>query len=116
MRAIRLDRALVAVATLLFQGCTTYLLEEHISYWKTETEKYLPVGSTLQEAQDFFAGRGIELRCCVSAPPEITNAYFALERKVGRVLWTQYDVAILVDVSETQKVERTRVQAWGMGL
>jgi len=96
-------------------GCSTALVDERIAYWSTSAKESLPPGTTLQEAKNFFASKGLELRCCVSGP-DITDAYFTSERKVGRNFFVEYDVAIIVDITQDQRVERIRVQRWGVGL
>lgn len=96
-------------------GCTTARVDDRMAYWRAETERFLPVGATMQQANEFFHSHGLELTCCVSGP-QLDHAHMALERKAGRLLWTEYDVAILVDFSASQKVENVRIQRWGVGL
>jgi len=86
-----------------------------MEYWTNETSRNLPPGSTLKQAEEFFSARGLRLSCCISGP-DIKDAYVATERNVGRVLWTEYDVSIIVDVEKDGRVERTRVLRWGVGL
>jgi hypothetical protein len=76
----------------------------------------LPPGSTLQQANEFFSSRGSSLRCCVRSPPQIPQAYYVLEHNVGFFLLTTYDVAVLVTLSDTDKVQSVKVQRWGVGL
>jgi hypothetical protein len=87
-----------------------------MSYWDAETHAHLPAGTSLADAEQFFATRGLTLACCVSGPPGASKYYAATERKVGRFLFTEYDVAILVALSGTQRVESVRVERWGVGL
>jgi hypothetical protein len=105
----------VSITFLLLGGCSTARLHERMSYWDAETRAHLPVGSTLADAEQFFTARGLSLRCCVSAPPG-PQYHFAVERKVGYVVFTQYDVAILVGLDETRHVDSVHVERWGIGL
>src|SRR5438067_1119126 len=103
------------VLTSLLAGCAVGVIDERIEYWNSETSRNLPPGSTLKQAEDFFSHRGLKLSCCVSGPDN-KNAYMAIERNVGRVLWSEYDVAIIVDFTKDEQVQRTRVLRWGVGL
>jgi len=76
---------------------------------------HLPAGTSLTDAEQFFASRGLSLKCCVQAPPG-PQYHFALERKVGYFVFTQYDVAILVAVDGTQHIKDAHVERWGVGL
>ena len=87
-----------------------------MAYWDAEMRQHLPPGTAFSEAQQFFAARGLTLTCCVSGPPGAAKYYFAKERKVGRVFFTEYDVAVLVGLSASQQVETVRVERWGVGL
>jgi hypothetical protein len=101
---------------LCLSGCTTGRVATRLSYWTTETRDHLPVGTNLPDAERFFEVRGLHLRCCVSAEPDVPKSYFAVERDVGRLLWTQYSVSVLVRISATGQVENVRVERWGVGL
>lgn len=100
---------------LCFSGCTTFRVDERQAYWESEIKKNLPSGASLEEAKQFFFKRGLDLHCCMSGPG-MNNAHLALERKVGQFLWTEYDIAIVVDISKAQHVEKVRVMRWGIGL
>ncbi|WP_147328037.1 MULTISPECIES: hypothetical protein [unclassified Duganella] len=114
--AIRLFYAGCASFMLLcFSGCTTVRVDERQAYWEGEIKTNLPSGASLEEAKQFFFARGLDLHCFVSGP-DMDNAHLALEHKVGRFLWTEYDIAIVVDISKTQRVEKARVLRWGVGL
>jgi hypothetical protein len=101
---------------LCLGGCTTGHVAKRLSYWTSETRDHLPIGTDLPDAERFFETRGVRLRCCVSAEPDVPKSYFAVERDVGRLLWTQYSVAVLVRISATGQVENVRVERWGVGL
>ena len=90
-------------------------VDERQQYWTTTTAARLPVGTSHADADALFAANKLELKCCVSGP-DITKAYYASEKNVGRALITEYDVVILVDFSKDDRVERVRVQRWGVGL
>ena len=104
------------VIALSIAGCSTHRVKERISYWESETGRYLPQGSTLQQAEEFFSSRGSKLMCCMRSPPQIPEAHYVLERKIGYALWMEYDVAVLVIVSDDQRVQSVKVQRWGVGL
>lgn len=106
--------ALPLSLVLAGSGCTTARVDDRVAFWRAETEHFLPKGTSQQRAIDFFHARKLELACCVRVPPQ-KPSYFALERNVGQMLWTKYDVAILVDFSPTGKVQDVRVQRWGVG-
>jgi hypothetical protein len=72
-------------------------------------------GESHQDAQAFFATRGLELHCCMSGP-DIEHAYSATERNIGRFGWIEYSALIVVDVSSDQRVSRVRVLRTGVGL
>jgi hypothetical protein len=48
--------------------------------------------------------------------PDIHNAYSAIERNVGRFVFTEYSVLIVADVSANQIIQRVRVIRIGVGL
>jgi hypothetical protein len=100
---------------LLLSACSTARVDERLAYWHTETLERLPPGTTLQDAQAFFASRGLKLGCCVSSPPQIVNAYWASEPRVGRSFFMEYGIMILVHLSPDQKVEKVLVQRIGVG-
>jgi hypothetical protein len=103
-----------AVALALV-GCTMGRVNSRVAYWQKQTEIHVPVGSSLDDAQKFFASQGLELRCCMSGP-DIRNAYSATERDVGRFVFTEYSVLIVADVSANQTIDRVRVLRIGVGL
>jgi hypothetical protein len=109
--------ATCCIFTLLcLWGCTTGHVATRLSYWTSETRDHLPIGTGLADAERFFEARGVQLRCCVSAEPDLPKSYYAVERDVGRLLWTQYSVAVLVRISATGQVENVQVERWGFGL
>jgi hypothetical protein len=114
----RISRLLAIVFTVALSGagCSTHRVKERMAYWETESSRYLPPGSTLQQAKDFFSSRGSSLLCCLRSPPQIPQAYYVLEHDVGFFLLTSYSVAVLVTLSDTDKVESVKVQRWGVGL
>ena len=116
LRLARCLRLSLVVLLALVEGCTLGRVRDRMAYWDAETRQHLPPGTTLSEAQQFFATRGLALACCVSGPPGAAKYHFAKERKVGRFLFTEYDVAVLVALSPSQQVETVRVERWGMGL
>jgi hypothetical protein len=101
---------------LCLWSCTTGRVATRLSYWTSETRDHLPIGTKLPDAERFFEARGLQLRCCVSAEPDLPKSYFAVEHDVGRLLWMQYNVAVLVRISDAGQVESVRVQRWGLGL
>ena len=96
-------------------GCSVDHADARISYWTKEAQINVPVGTPIGTAQAFFASRGLELRCCMSGP-DIEHAYSAMERDIGRFIWTEYSALIVVDVSAEQRVNRVRVLRVGVGL
>ncbi len=66
-------------------------------------------------ASAVFKAQGVDLRCCTSGP-DFRDAYVAIERKVGRSFLIEYDVAVIVEVAPGEKIQRVRVQRWGVGL
>jgi hypothetical protein len=110
----RLPSLLIAVSLALC-SCSFGRVTDRMDFWSAATSAHLPPGTPLTDAKNFFSSQGLELKCCVRGP-DIDNAYFARERKVGRSLLVEYDVAILVDVSKDERIERVRVQRWGVGL
>ncbi len=107
--------SLVAVSTVL-AACSLGRVNTRVTYWATETRAHLPVGASLDDVRRFFAARGLRMNCCVSAPPGGSRYYFALERKVGRFVFTEYDVAVLIAFTSDERVESVRVERWGVGL
>ena len=116
LRFARCSRLSLLVLLALLDGCSLGRVNERMTYWDTETRQHLPRGTAFSEAQQFFAARGLTLACCVSGPPGAAKYYFAKERKVGRFLFTEYDVAVLVALGASQQVETVRVERWGVGL
>jgi hypothetical protein len=115
---MRLARqAACCILTLLcLWSCTTGRVAMRLSYWTSETRDHLPIGTELPDAERFFEARGLRLRCCVTAEPDVPKSYFAVEHNVGYLLWTEYSVAVLVRISATGQVENVRVERWGFGL
>lgn len=103
------------LAGLAITGCTVGRADARVSYWIGETRVHVPIGTRIEDAQAFFASRGLELRCCTSGPG-IEQAYSAVERNIGRFVWTEYSALIVVDVSQAGRVTRTRVLRVGAGL
>jgi len=99
----------------LVLGCSTSRVDERIAYWTTQTTAHLPIGASKQQAEEFFSSRGASLQCCTRQPPG-PEYHYAHERNVGRVLWTEYDVAVLVQFSAEDKVVDVRFERWGVGL
>ena len=95
-------------------GCATARVDERIAYWNTEVAANLPIGASRQQAEGFFASRGTALKCCVT-PPNGKNYSLAFEHKVGRMLWMEYDVAVLVLFAPDDKVAEVSVERWGVG-
>ena len=69
----------------------------------------------MEDAEAFFAARGLEIRCCTSGP-DFDHAYSATERHIGRFLWTEYSALIVVEVDPDHRVSRVRVVRVGVGL
>ncbi|MRV76003.1 hypothetical protein GJ700_30245 [Duganella sp. FT92W] len=113
MTNLRIVSAVVSV--LLLAGCSMARVYEREQYWTETTAARLPTGTPLADAKALFAANGLELKCCVSGP-EMTKAFYASERNVGRALIVEYDVVVVVDVSKDDRVEQVRVQRWGVGL
>lgn len=105
---------LIVLLPVLITGCSTVRVDARMDYWKSETTAHLPIGSSKQQAVDFFASRGLALGCCMSQPPGPAY-HLAYERNVGRILWTEYDVVVLVRISAEDKVSEIKVQSWGIG-
>jgi len=104
----------LAVA-LQLSGCTIWLANSRVAYWQRQTEIHIPAGTTLVDAQRFFAEHGLELKCCISGP-DIHDAYSTTDRNVGRLIFTEYSVLVVADVSANQTVDRIRVLRIGVGL
>jgi hypothetical protein len=103
------------LAAVLASGCSLGRVNERMAYWDTETRTHLPAGTALADARQFFAARGLALRCCVSGSPGAGKYYVAREPKVGRFLFTEYDIAVLVALTASQQVASVRVERWGVG-
>jgi len=103
------------LSTLILTSCSVGHANARVAYWTEEMRRHVPVGAPIAEAQAFLAGRGLELRCCLSGP-DIEHAYSAMERDVGRYGWMEYSALIVVDVSSDQHVRRVRVLRVGVGL
>lgn len=104
----------VMVLALTSAGCTTYKVDQRIAYWQAEVAQGLPMGALKADAEAFFAARGTPLICCVRS--EGPWYHMATERNVGRAIIMEYDVAVLVEIGDDQRVRSVRVQRWGVGL
>ncbi|MFA6443906.1 MAG: hypothetical protein WCV99_16330 [Sterolibacterium sp.] len=111
-RALLLCLACIGPAVLA--GCSTARVDERMAYWKIETDAHLKVGTTRGQAEEFFAARNATLKCCTRQRPG-PDQYFVHERKVGHALWTEYDVAVLVEFSPAGEVSAVRIERWGVG-
>jgi hypothetical protein len=96
-------------------GCSIGHANARVAYWTEETRLHVPVGGRIEDAQAFFASRGLQLRCCMSGR-DIDQAYSATDRNVGCFAWTEYSALIVVDVSPEHRVNRVRVLRVGVGL
>jgi hypothetical protein len=96
-------------------GCTVNHANARVAYWTEETRLHIPIGSRIEDAQEFFASHGLQLRCCMSGP-DIDHAYSAVERNIGRFAWTEYSALIVVDASPDHRVSRVRALRIGVGL
>lgn len=97
-------------------GCTIGRVNQRLAYWSKTTEEKLPPSSTLQDAKDLFSNAGLKFICCVSAEPNLKRSWYATERKVGRLLWMEYSVVVLVQVEPDDRVVQVRVERWDVGL
>ncbi len=100
---------------LVLSACTIGRVNSRVAYWQKQAEIRVPAGTSLGEAQAFFASHGLKLQCCISGP-DIHDAYSASEQNVGRFGFTEYSVLIVADVSANQTVDRVRVLRVGVGL
>jgi hypothetical protein len=107
--------ALVCLSACLLLGCSMGRVHSRVQYWVGQTREHLPPGTPLKDAESFFAARGVKLRCCMSGP-DIDNAYSATERDVGRFVFTEYSVLIVVDVAPDGLLRQVRVLRIGLGL
>jgi hypothetical protein len=106
---------IVFVALVSLAACSVGHADRRVAYWQSLTAQQLPPGSTLDEATQLFSSHGLDLHCCVSGP-DIDKAYYAMEKNVGRLLWMQYDVMVVVDISAERRVEGVKVVRLGVGL
>jgi hypothetical protein len=111
-------KRLVAFGFCVFfvSACTMGRVTERTEFWKTETAKRLPLGTSLEDATLFFASRGVKLQCCVSGGADLSHAFMASERDVGGYGFIRYDVVVIVDFDDKNSVKQIRVQNWGVGL
>jgi hypothetical protein len=107
--------AIFLTLVISLSGCTIGRVNARVAFWQEQTEKHVPAGTSVGEAQRFFASQGLDLRCCMSGP-DIHNAYSAAERNIGRFVFTEYSVLIVADVSANQTIDRIRVLRIGVGL
>jgi hypothetical protein len=111
-----LTRILVcALAATTIAGCSLGRANRRIAYWNKETAAHLPAGTSLEDAQAFFASHGLNLRCCASAD-EFDHAYFAMERHIGQYFLMEYDAIITVEITPDRRVGRIHVNWIGVGL
>jgi hypothetical protein len=104
-----------AIFVMTLTACSTTAVDARMTYWRAETAAQLPLGATKAQAEEFFTARGAELKCCVAAPPG-PKFHFINERKVGHGFMMEYDVVVLVQISDADRVESVLVQRWGIGL
>ena len=121
LRKLRMGQPLTSTLCLLAtalvaSGCSLGHVNARMAYWMSETKSHLPTGTALADAQSFFEARGLKLVCCVSGPAGAPRYYFALERRVGRFAFTEYNIAVLVALSPAQQVQSVRVERWRIGL
>ncbi|MFZ6820097.1 hypothetical protein [Undibacterium sp. Ji22W] len=95
-------------------ACSTTAVNTRMQYWRDEIKMQLPIGTNKRQAEEFFAARGAELKCCVSMSRDKKFHYIS-ERKVGYSLLMEYDVVVLVEISSAENVTSVSVQSWGMG-
>jgi hypothetical protein len=103
------------LSVLTITGCTVGRANAKVSYWTEEAREHVPIGTRIENAQAFFASRGLQLRCCTSGP-DIDQAYSTMERNIGHFVWTEYSALIVVDVAPDHRVSRVRVLRVGVGL
>ncbi len=108
-------RSLVALLGLLAVcACSMDRVVEREQFWVKAAGEHLPPGTSRADATRFLAAHGLVLRCCVNGP-DIVQASMAREPGVGRALLVDYDVVLLLDFSNDDRLERVRVQRWGVG-
>ena len=100
---------------LIVASCTSSRVDERMTYWSKVVANQVRAGSTIEGAKSVIAAQGLTLTCCVSGPDN-KQSYFALEKHVGRFLFTEYDIAVIVNVSNDNHVTDARVERWGLGL
>jgi hypothetical protein len=105
----------ILTATTVLLGCSMGRVDARMDYWNSETKANLPRGISFEEAESFFRQRGVPLTCCVSGPVGAPQYYLATERKVGRFLFTEYNVVVLVALTPGRTVQSVRVERWGVG-
>jgi hypothetical protein len=102
-------------SAILAAGCSTGRVNERVAYWsKIITEQVRP-GTTLEAAQSALSAHGLQLQCCVSGPDN-KRSFFASEKDVGRLFFTEYSVVVIVNISRDNLVEDARVERWGVGM
>jgi hypothetical protein len=111
-----LTRILVcALLATTIAGCSVGRANRRISYWTKETAAHIPPGTSLEDAQAFFASHGLNLRCCDS-DDEFDHPYFAMERHIGQFFLLEYDAIITVEITPDRRVGRVHVTRIGVGL
>ncbi len=103
-----------ACSASLVASCSSSRVDERMTYWSKVISNQVPSGSTIESARSVLATHGLSLTCCVSGPDE-KQSYFAVEKRVGRFLFTEYDVAVIINVSKDNHVADARVEKWGVG-
>lgn len=117
MRTGRSPQLLVVLALAIsLAACSVGEANSRVAYWKSLAASQLPPGTALEGAKQLFSSHGLDLRCCVNAPPEINHAYYAVEKDAGRLLWMSYSVMVVVDVSTDGRVQKVQVQRISAGL
>jgi hypothetical protein len=106
----------VVVTGLLLSACAQQGAAKRADYWRSETDRSLPAGSSLAVAEAFFAQRGLRLVCCVDKLNGTKPKRYALDRDVAQSILMHYDVAILVDTTPDEHVSSVTVEQWGIGL
>lgn len=116
LRIKMIRKTCVIAVGLLVSACAHQSTAERADYWRSETARYLPAGSSLGFAETFFAQRGLRLVCCLNQLNGTKPKRYAVERDVAQSVLMHYDVAILVDTTLNEHVSNVTVEQWGIGL
>jgi hypothetical protein len=100
---------------LSLTACSHQKVEQRTAYWRAETARSLPAGTSLEAAYAFFEQRGVQLKCCLNQLNGSPPVHYATERELGQSLFTRYDLAILVETTPDRRVSKVTVQRWGIG-